>query len=120
VTAERTAARVFTRWIDDPTECPFAFDVIVDPGAGRICGEWPIFGAADLDAAQPQPFVLLPSGRLAFGSEDRHWRTDFRACAMQVHARFTIWWTEDDPATYEVVKIAALGGKDARLRRQRP
>jgi hypothetical protein len=110
------AVRLFARWVDDPRECPFAFDLILARETGRVCGDWPVLGATDLDGAQPRPFVLDADGRLDFGADDRVWRTDLRAHALGVGRRFTVWWTEEDPAAYEVVKIAALGAKGERLR----
>jgi hypothetical protein len=113
---DTVAVRLFARWTDDSTECPLAFDLVLEPTSGRVLGDWPIFGAADYEAQRPRAFVLDATGRLDFGGGGPVWRTDLRDAALGVGRRFRIWWTEEDWSFYEVVKIAALGRKSARLR----
>jgi hypothetical protein len=116
VMIRRCAVRAFARWVDDPTECPLAFDLILDRDTGRICGNWPIFGACDADGADPRPFFLDATGILRFGADRPSWRTDLRQLALAVGVEFRLQWTDQDFATYEIVKIAALGGKKEKLR----
>ena len=111
VSAESCAVRVFARWVDDPRECPFAFDLILERGSNRIIGAWQAFGATDLDGPARRPFVLDATGVLDFGTSDRCWRTDLRLRPVVVGGRFLVWWTEEDYADYEIVKVAVLGGK---------
>jgi len=108
------AARVFAEWIDDRSECRFAFDLIVDRVDCRICGQWPIFGATDIGGPDARPFLLEPDGRLRFGQTDRDWRTDLRGRPIKVGERFQVWWSPTDLAEYEIVKVAVLGSKAAR------
>jgi len=111
MSAERLAARVFAEWLDDPTECRFAFDLILDPATARIFGDWPIFGAVDLEGPGRRAFLLEADGALGFGDVDRAWRTDLREKRIAVGERFALWWSPADCGVYEIVKIAILGSK---------
>lgn len=107
----RQAVRVFAEWLDDPTECRFAFDLILDSRTLRIVGSWAIFGATDLDRPDRRAFLLDASGSLDFGSPERAWRTDLREQRIEVAGRFSVWWTSTEWGAYEIVKVAALGSK---------
>lgn len=107
----RRAVRVFAAWLDDPTECRLAFDLILDPATRKMIGRWPVFGATDLERASRRPFLLDAAGVFHFDGGDRAWRTDLREQRIEVGARFTVWWTQTDRGVYAIVKIAALGSK---------
>jgi len=106
--------RVLALWRDDPTEAPMTVDLRID-AALRVASPWDLFGAFDLDGANCRPFVLRRDGAVDFGAPaSRQWRTDLRAVAVAVNACFTVHWNDVDHGVYKIVKIAALGAKDAR------
>lgn len=111
---ETRDVRLLALWRDDPTEAPMTVDLRLDEG-GRLASIWDVFGAFDLDGASCRPFVLRRDGAIDFGAAAQiHWRTDLRSIAIAVNACFTVRWNETDSGVYKIVKIAALGAKDAR------
>jgi hypothetical protein len=111
---EARDVRLLALWGDDPTEAPMTADLRLD-GDGRVVSGWDAFGAFDLDGPRCRPFVLRRDGAIDFGAADEtRWRTDLRTLPLAVNARFTVHWNADDSGVYKIVKIAALGAKDAR------
>lgn len=105
--------RLKALWRDDPTEAPMTLDLRVDAD-GRVVSTWDIFGAFDLDGAEPRPFILRRDGRLDFGAQDGGpWRTNLRDCLVKIGLRYLVYWNERDNGEYEIVKLAELGAKDA-------
>lgn len=104
------AIRLIAQWRDDPTEALISIDLRVD--GVLMDAPWDVFGAVDLDGAQPRPFILRRDGRIDFGAGADRWRTDLRAAEMKVGTLFTVWFNETDSGQYKIVKLAELGGKE--------
>ncbi|HMK91207.1 MAG TPA: hypothetical protein VK446_16445 [Methylocystis sp.] len=111
---EARDVRLLALWRDDPLVAPMTVDLRLD-AKGAVVSAWDLFGAFDLDGAECRPFVLRRDGGIDFGAGDeRRWRTNLRDAAVAVDARFTVRWNDADSGVYRIVKIAALGAKDAR------
>lgn len=101
--------RLVAQWRDDPTEAPMTVDLRIE--GARLASVWDVFGAFDLDGAQPRPFILRRDGRIDFGVAGL-WRTDLRDAELRVTGEFTVWFNEADSGRYRIVKIAELGAKE--------
>ncbi|MGJ0509445.1 MAG: hypothetical protein ACR652_20455 [Methylocystis sp.] len=105
-----TAIRLIAQWRDDPTEALMSADVRVEDR--RFAAPWDVFGAFDLDGANPRPFILRRDGRIDFGDSVDRWRTDLRDAEIKVGTLFTVWFNATDSGAYKIVKLAVLGAKE--------
>ena len=113
--SEARDIRMLALWRDDPTEAPLTVDLRIDAATGAVVSVWDVFGAFDLDGADCRPFVLRRDGTLDFNAASGvKWKTNLRDVAIRIGASVTVHWNEADSGEYRIVKIAALGAKDAR------
>ncbi len=94
---------------------PIQLDLAIDESSRKISGNWYIFGVWGSykdDANDITPVILLPDGRLDFGSSweaDRYGECDIRTKKIEDGAYIHVEDDAGDEYTYRISKVSVMG-----------